>query len=69
MIIVFAFAVKRKDGGEMTEKICVFFIVVIGIVASYLGGYDYGYNRGCNNTWDSIINFFCNYDRDSKKKI
>lgn len=52
----------------MTEKICAFFIVVIGIVASYLVGYDYGYNRGCNNTWDSIINFFCNYGRDSKKK-
>ena len=31
-------------------------------------GYDSGYNRGCNNTWDSIADFFCNYGKDSKEK-
>ena len=52
----------------MLEKICIFFIVVIGISATYIFGYDSGYNRGCNNTWDSIIDFFCNYGKDSKEE-
>lgn len=52
----------------MLEKICIFLIVVIGISATYIFGYDSGYNRGCNNTWDSIIDFFCNYGKDSKEK-
>lgn len=52
----------------MLEKICIFFIVVIGISATYIFGYDSGYNRGCNNTWDSIIDFFCNYGKNLKEK-
>ena len=57
---------RRKENKIMLEKICIFFIVVIGISATYIFGYDSGYNRGCNNTWDSIIDFFCNYGKDSK---
>lgn len=52
----------------MLEKICIFLIVVIGISATYIFGYDSGYNRGCNNTWDSITDFLCNYGKDSKEK-
>ena len=48
----------------MLEKICIFFIVVIGISATYIFGYDSGYN----NTWDSITDFFCDYGKDSKEK-
>ena len=55
-----------KENKIMLEKICIFLIVVIGISATCIFGYDSGYNRGCNNTWDSIIDFFCNYGRDSK---
>ena len=57
-----------KEKKIMLEKICIFLIVVIGISATYIFGYDSGYNRGCNNTWDSIIDFFCNYGKDSKEK-
>ena len=57
-----------KENKIMLEKICIFLIVVIGISATYIFGYDSGYNRGCNNTWDSITDFFCNYGKDSKEK-
>ena len=57
-----------KENKIMFEKICIFLIAVIGISATYIFGYDSGYNRGCNNTWDSIIDFFCNYGKDSKEK-
>ena len=57
-----------KEKKIMLEKICIFLIVVIGISATYIFGYDSGYNRGCNNTWDSIADFFCNYGKDSKEK-
>ena len=57
-----------KENKIMLEKICIFLIVVIGISATYIFGYDSGYNRGCNNTWDSIADFFCNYGKDSKEK-
>ena len=57
-----------KEKKIMLEKICIFLIVVIGISATYIFGYDSGYNRGCNNTWDSITDVFCNYGKDSKEK-
>ena len=68
MVVQTALQKCVKEKKIMLEKICIFFIVVIGISATYIFGYDSGYNRGCNNTWDSITDFFCDYGKDPKEK-